>query len=900
MSSAVRNIKGAAPVLVLALAVACQGGGGCGDCTGTDFAPYPAPPPAGGEVLSEALRVRVTQSTLDFLRRHITLILGSSVTMEGDRAVFYIDETRLAPDGALLMRDGCIGDNVTPCPAPSRRSKVSLDLSDLTDRLVLEWLPPTTTEPRPGVRFSLRDIEVFLDLTIVTNVPSSSGLDLKDAVCHVRDAGELAAVRLAEFGFDLRFSVDDSGGAPVLDAEVVDLAPDFGGTGESSVINLLVSPCHSSRGDGTCDDPLCACDDPACAGANPALEHCDDVCGLVDLFAQLSGFITALLEPLLEELAPELGDAISEGLLGTVGALPLSLETQLQLPGGASSIFDGATPLALKLGLTPALTVAPSPTSSTWLLPGRGLELVLDTGVATATVARCAAGVAPPPLSVGPAPSFSGFVEIVDSLGQSHFEMYHLVATLAEAQVSQILWTAFQSGALCMTIDAGNIQWLAGTSFPFTAALLETFDQRLGGLAASDAALAIALTPRGPPLIRLGAGHEVATGVLDPLIQVTLDDLDLDVYLSIDGAPSRVAGLTVDVALNLAIERTPVGGLEVVIAGMEILESRSTYNELAPNVDMAELVLVVADFVLDTMLGDSARFALPFPSSLESSLGMDVSLRFNTVRRDLGPGVDGSPYLSLYISMCGGEDMADPDNITCYDPAYTLARDSITAGLRLADTESLYVAIDPERWSAAPSGRALLAVDFAGDADTLELSFQVDGGAFSTFRPLRDGMIEIASPKLRVLGRHTIGARLRAIGVPSSQVSVTPIDVWVDREAPRLSVRYDGATIAVTTSDFGARDVVEVLARRSPAEGWLRLTSGTLDVSGWTGAVEVVARDLAGNTTVSRVELDTSPSAGPTRDRALDGGEPADGCSATPRALGFLAALLALARRSRR
>ncbi len=875
----------------LLLLVACQASGSCSGCSGLTVAPYPAPAPPGGAILDGAMRLRVTQTTLDFLKHHLFLVLGQAFTLEGGRAVLRLDEDAFEPDGPVLLRDGCIGAQAEPCLSPSHASTLGLDLGEIENGLELAWLPPDSLG-RPGLRFLLHDVEIFLDLAVVTNVVTSSGVDLRNAVCHVYDTGDLAAVRLAELGFDLRFTIDASSSTPRLSAAVVVATPDLGGTSDESAINLLVDACNPAV-DPSCADPLCACDEPTCTGSEPALEHCQDVCGLIDLFTTLSGFVQGILQPLLDALTPRLGEAVSAALVDSLADIPLSVETQLELLSSLAA--GGQSPFAIAFGVSEAITVAPAQTSPEWVFPGRGLDLPFAAGVAATSIAPCAAGAAPPALSVGAPPTYSGFVEVSSLDGQSHIEMYHLALSLAEASLAQLAWSAFSSGALCMELEADQVYWLLGPSLPFTAALLESFDQRLGGLADPDAPLAVALRPSGTPTIRLGAGREVATGVYEPLVALVFDDLVFDLYLHVDETPTRIAGLTLDAAVQLELERLPGGDLEVVVHGISISDTRSVYDELTPNVDMAGLVQVIADFVLDNFFEDAVRIPLPIVSALGASLGMPVNLHLNAVRKDVGP--QGDAYLSVYLTLCSDTDIADPDNITCYRPAPSSGRDLATLGVRLADEASLYVPIDPlrhpaDRFTGAPSGRARLEV--LGDAGGVEVSYRVDGGYWSTYRRLQGSTFEVESARLLVLGEHTLETRLRA-GDYEHVVHPAAVTFWVDRERPWLRTRYDGARIDLETSDFGARDAVELFARR-PAGAWQRLEGTSLSVAGETGEVVVLARDLAGNTTQRTVTLDPALSSrAPARH---DAAEPAS-CAATGAPAALVLAVLLLARRRR-
>ena len=54
-------------ISVLLLATACGGGGSCLSCDTTEYVAYPDPIPEGGEPIDAALRLRLTQTALDFV-----------------------------------------------------------------------------------------------------------------------------------------------------------------------------------------------------------------------------------------------------------------------------------------------------------------------------------------------------------------------------------------------------------------------------------------------------------------------------------------------------------------------------------------------------------------------------------------------------------------------------------------------------------------------------------------------------------------------------------------------------------------------------------------------------------------------------------------------------------------
>ncbi len=871
-----RNGRAFLAPMALALAVACSGSGdGCTGCSGLEIVPYPVEPPTGGSVQPNVVRARVTSSALEFFRKHLDLLLGQFLTIEGDRAYYYLDESLFPVDSPILLRDGCLGTNpedLGDCASPTFRSSISFDVAALRDNLSLEWLPPDQSG-KPGLRFSLNDAEIFLDLAMVSNLyDAGSGIDLRNAVCHVYDLGDLAAVKLGHISFDVRLDVSD-GAIPTLSGETVNADIDLGGTGENSAINLTVKTCNAVD-DPNCDDAMCACvGDCSYTDADPAYKKCKDICHLVDLFAQLGGFITQLLQPILDALKPDIAGFVSQALIEALAAVPLTVEGKVDLATLLGSTFEKASPLHLKVSASGEVGVS-------GFLPGKGLDVALDGGVTPASPAACAFGATPPDLSalVGPGPQYTGFVEVQDPGDQSHMEAYHVAVSASEALFAQAFWSAYQGGLMCIALDAYQIEGLVGSSFTFTAELLQTFDQRLAALADPDSPLLVTLRPKGPPVLYLGQGGLVANDVTESLLELTLDDIELGIYMLVDEAQSQVTGLTADVVVKLGIERTPQHTLEIVVDGITVSDVRQAYNELAPGADVAGLVALVADIALDTFLGDNLRFGFDLAGTVSDALGLPVYLHLNAVRKDVG--TTGISHLSVYATLCDDEDVENEENPACYvDP---LAGPRAVSGLAVraigpswAPRESRQL---PERFWAAPSGRARLEVR-AGDLadEAAEYRWRVDGGPWSRFAPAPGGELEIDSPRLFVVAEHTIEVQARPLGVYTGLSATEKLSLWVDPERPELSARYDGELLQVTTHDLGSGDAVEVRARFGEGAPW-QPVQGTLDVTGRTGSVELWARDLAGNSTSLMITLDPAPStsAGPTAESTRKAG----GCAA--------------------
>jgi hypothetical protein len=267
---------------------------------------------------------------------------------------------------------------------------------------------------------------------------------------------------------------------------------------------------------------------------------------------------------------------------------------------------------------------------------------------------------------------------------------------------------------------------------------------------------------------------------------------------------------------------------------------------------------------------------------------MPFTLRLNDLRRDLGPS--GTPYLSLFATLCGPGDLADPAVPSCYQPKTRRRTSRI-----VADEESLYVETDGlrfpwDRWSRAASGRVLLEVDAAREHQT-----RVDGGAWSRFRrPAAGGILEVRSPRLRVVGFHRVEARSRSPGEYRDRSAVQGVEVLVDGERPEVTLCRNGDAVQVSVTELGTPHAVALQARFDGGP-WFEV-GHVIDVGDRSGTLEVVASDLAGNRSLTAAIALSTPGAlphSPTED--TEGG----GCAAAPGA-SWVALFGLWARRRRR
>jgi hypothetical protein len=361
--------------------------------------------------------------------------------------------------------------------------------------------------------------------------------------------------------------------------------------------------------------------------------------------------------------------------------------------------------------------------------------------------------------------------------------------------------------------------------------------------------------------LRLGAGHDVAPGLKDPLLTVILNRVEIGLYLWQDDAEFLVATLVANVVVALDIGRTASGTTELVVRELSVQDIVQTYNEVVPETDLAPLLSLAVDLVTDSFLKDKMRFEVDLGAVLSGLLGMPLDARLNVLRKELGP--TAAPYLALYATFCDAADLANANDPVCFVPA---AR-PVLGPVALASLDGLYHAPDParfdlDRWLGVPSGEAELVLAEGLSAADWLFEASVDGSSWHTLPPPTRGRVVVTSPRLKFLGPHTIALRARSVMQPSAVSETARVAFWIDRERPTLRVEQRGSRVEVVAHDLGSPDAIELWARWSgEANSWQRVV-GPISTSGQRGTLELVAVDAAGNrSAVSTVVLSTDSAA---------------------------------------
>lgn len=384
--------------------------------------------------------------------------------------------------------------------------------------------------------------------------------------------------------------------------------------------------------------------------------------------------------------------------------------------------------------------------------------------------------------------SFDTEAAAASAPGTGSIADYQLGLSLSDNFLDKTLFDAFQSGLLCLNVDAKVSTFLSSSLF-------RTFLPSLGKLTdGQDVPMMIALRPKDAPQIIIGKGttkkvngEEVPD---DPLITIVMKNVSIDFYAFIEERYSRLFSLKTDINLPLSLKFDAARNtVQPVLASLQTVVS----NIDAQNSEMlAENPQIVAD-LLDAIIGlvQPILASVLAPIELPTVNGFKLSIRDARGVVKYAAPAPGYEHLALFANL---ELQAAPDRVLV-DTAATLADGYVPRLAELAGPTHVrpFATLDVQ-------GLGLRHLGFKG----YEFSFRVDGGLWSPWTERT--RIEVHAPVLLFQGRHGIEVVAREIGEAVSE-DATPamVPFVVDYEAPKVALVLDPETRAVRTD---ARDAV--------------------------------------------------------------------------------------------
>lgn len=460
---------------------------------------------------------------------------------------------------------------------------------------------------------------------------------------------------------------------------------------------------------------------------------------------------------------------------------------------------------------------------------------------ATGTVQAPATALCVPQRTFGnrsqpPVVNFDDVARELDARQAGSIADYHLGIAIADNTIDKGMFDAYASGLLCLNLDSNAVSLLSSSTFSqFINPLSVLTDGK-------DVPMLIALRPKYAPEVRLGKGTVRQEGndtvPDDPLLTVSLKELQLDFYVLLEERYSRVFSVRTDVELPLSLDFDPARNtVRPILANLDdtVRSIRIENAEMLPTDTveqfqrLIESILGLVQRALGSALG---------PIELPSFSGFKLGIRDQSGAVPYADTRQGFQHLVLFADLGfapaapftnGVDTFAELVDLTSPEPARILAGERTVARLRVGT-------------------RGLQPAEFQG----WEYSFRVDGGLWSPWT--RNELIDVKSAVLLLQGRHNVEVRSREIGHPESEdASPASVSVVVDQEAPSVRLELDTATNVVRTI---ARDSVSTEAElrysyRVAGAGWTASGAArTFELSelGALPSLEVEVTDAAGRT----------------------------------------------------
>ncbi|MBK6688599.1 MAG: hypothetical protein IPG45_29275 [Deltaproteobacteria bacterium] len=811
----------------LLMSISCGGGscgggaGGCSGCGGGTYVyPYNEPSRPDAIVQDDAVRVRITQDFLDFLRPQLPTLIRSQ--FGNQTGGMYIDANNILhipiPDQDLF--------DIGVAEARMRNAEALLFLDDLANRVDLQFTPPT------GMRLTISNLRLGIQLKLKEDVAGTTSScpiigDLGPVNGNVPHAAEISIDAVIDPGVGPRpdYPLD-------IDVTVSDIAlNDLDVEVASSSVYCQEPECQDCLVEvfGNCLDPVGRCGE------------CDIFCGgLTDGLLSLVGALIDLVKPLLNQILQPVVQGILGNVLNNLNGSSAKLESQFK-------VADLAGIAALQRAGAIGVLVAPSPGVHFPVVDrgtGNGMEITINAG-AEGELADCVDVTDPFVSAPGPVPVLAG----ADKMGRP----YHLGMTLASTYLNQIFYAVHRSGTLCLKLGSEDVRELTGGAFTLNASLLSLLASDISQLATDRAPVIVELKPRQAGTVELGTGEQTGMDAMgnptyDWLIKLRLQDLGIAFHVLMQDRYVRVFEVTADVFVGLNINVLPDNKLQVNLGELRIDDFQQDFNEILPNADFAMVLPTLLDLALGAFLNQALTFDLDLTTSLSDALnGAPIFMRINEIFRD---GIQ-QDYLTLNLTFS--------DN-----PAFSLTAAADTrARLHPMDNGLLDRTLEgPTR----PTGRVRLEVGeglLYTDAHALEYQLRVDGGLWQIWRPAReDGTLYVEDARLRMPGRHAVEVRARNIGDYQS-LDPTPVELTavVDPFAPQLAVSLGDEAVEVSVEDPESGDASTVLLSARADDGeWFDVPVYAMDEAG-NGVAEVPlarisdaraitfqAKDLSGNT----------------------------------------------------
>jgi hypothetical protein len=755
-----RSVLRSTLVWSVLLAMGCSGGtGGCGGCTGAIPGGFPA-----AQRQANAITARLSPDGLTYFQNNLTNLI-SLVNKSGLTINVPCINASQKVLGFTVPVYACDLNPQFSCPAgsggpgvpssngiPQCQAQAAINSATIT--------PSNASDGSVNVAVSLQmtvntgDIPVDVHIPLIGDVQCRVSYDTGNATFPVNVTLDLKVD--PNWGNILGFNVMGIDLTQLIQANDLNINGGFPcnvldiGFIKGTLVNLVTGLVNSKVG-GIIDGFRCqACDSAGMCPTSPTDPTIVSTCDASSKLCYVD--VNAHVCP-PKEL----------GIEGRVGV------------GTFLSAFGGSPDAKLDLYAV-AGGVNADGTSTTKTDATGGLVLGIMGGTNSPSLSPCVPMLQPPTF---PTPDPIDFDVAAMEAGLPPVTSYHAGLGVAGNFINKALFDVYASGTLCLNIDSSVSSFLSSSLF-------STFLPSLGLLThGQNAPLLIALRPKNPPQVRIGLGSTKTVGTNtvpdDPLLTVSMTQVQLDFYAFIEERFVRLFSIETDLSLPLSLKFDPVAGtVQPVLAGLDTaLANTQALNSEILAEDPSELANLLPKLIglVQPLLGSVLKpIALPTFSGLK--------LQIDSARGAM-PDSSGASYqhLALFAELDVGQHLT--------------ARADTQA--RLVESTIPPVA-DVKAGRADPvvvieaSGMGARSLAFKG----YEYSYRIDGGLWYPYT--RNARLQVKAPVLGLQGRHQIEVISREIGVGATEDD-TPAVVGfvVDYEAPKVRLDFDSGSNTVRT-----------------------------------------------------------------------------------------------------
>ena len=315
---------------------------------------------------------------------------------------------------------------------------------------------------------------------------------------------------------------------------------------------------------------------------------------------------------------------------------------------------------------------------------------------------------------------------------------------VSDAFLDWFMYKVYLTGLLCLSIGTETTDMLSSSTISLMG--LGSLNDLTTG---RNVPVKLNLKPGGVPYLEVGAGtfteDEEGNRVIDePLIYVFLPDVGLDFVVLIDERWTRILTITLDIAMDVALDLDE-NNMLIPLFGEDSIHfdnvNASNYELLAEDPETLEnLIPSLVGMALPMLTGALEPIEIP---PIEG-FALDITAMKGVKPR---PDTDFFEYLGLFANLSLASNPAPPGRET-------------TA--RVADLRVPRIDLMSIRNPGGPMYPEVLVDVFADGREPAEYSYRVDGGFWRPFT--RGPTLRVHDPRLAFIGKHEIEVRARTPG----------------------------------------------------------------------------------------------------------------------------------------